>query len=80
MQSSLIYGLIEINNFKVNLQNVNRSEIASFLSTGIFQVMFSVIALDFFKLLPEQNGYMMAYFGIVQMVGVQTQTEIGDFV
>lgn len=39
--------------------------------------MFSIIALDFFKLEPEQNGYLMAYFGIVQMVSV-TQSEIQD--
>ncbi|XP_029353710.1 solute carrier family 22 member 18 [Echeneis naucrates] len=38
------------------------------LPSGIFQVMFSIIALDFFKLQPHQNGYLMAYFGIVQMV------------
>lgn len=38
------------------------------LPSGIFQVMFSIIALEFFKLDPEQNGYMMAYFGIVSMV------------
>uniref|UniRef100_A0A1A8RDV5 Organic cation transporter-like protein 2 n=1 Tax=Nothobranchius rachovii TaxID=451742 RepID=A0A1A8RDV5_9TELE len=38
------------------------------LPSGIFQVMFSIIALDFFKLGPEENGYLMAYFGIVQMV------------
>lgn len=38
------------------------------LPSGIFQVMFSIIALEFFKLEPEQNGYLMAYFGIVQMV------------
>lgn len=36
--------------------------------SGIFQVMFSIIALEFFKLQPQQNGYLMAYFGIVQMV------------
>lgn len=30
--------------------------------------MFSIIALEFFKLEPEQNGYLMAFFGIVQMV------------
>ncbi|MED6283865.1 hypothetical protein CHARACLAT_013432, partial [Characodon lateralis] len=34
----------------------------------IFQVMFSIIAMDFFKLEAKQNGYLMAYFGIVQMV------------
>ncbi|XP_041647783.1 solute carrier family 22 member 18 [Cheilinus undulatus] len=38
------------------------------LPSGIFQVMFSIIALEFFKLEPQQNGYLMAYFGIVQMV------------
>lgn len=45
-----------------------------FLFPGIFQVMFSIIALEFFKLEPEQNGYLMSFFGIVQMVncaGVQ---------
>ncbi|XP_070687487.1 solute carrier family 22 member 18 [Pempheris klunzingeri] len=43
-------------------------KIIASLPPGIFQVMFSVIALDFFKLQPQQNGYLMAYFGIVQMV------------
>lgn len=36
--------------------------------TGIFQVMFSIIAINFFQLQPEQNGYLMAYFGVMQMV------------
>ncbi|KAF7646114.1 hypothetical protein LDENG_00193420 [Lucifuga dentata] len=43
-------------------------KIVAGLPSGIFQVMFSIIAINFFKLLPEQNGYLMAYFGIVQMV------------
>ncbi|XP_029284655.1 solute carrier family 22 member 18 [Cottoperca gobio] len=43
-------------------------KIVAGLPSGIFQVMFSIIALDFFKLKPEQNGYLMAYFGIVSMV------------
>ncbi|XP_056134722.1 solute carrier family 22 member 18 [Lampris incognitus] len=43
-------------------------KIVSGLPEGIFQVMFSIIAMNFFKLEPEQNGYLMAYFGIVQMV------------
>ncbi|XP_008335192.1 solute carrier family 22 member 18 [Cynoglossus semilaevis] len=38
------------------------------LPSGIFQVMFSVMALQLFKLGPEQNGYLMAYLGIVQMM------------
>lgn len=48
------------------------------LRSGIFQVMFSIIALDFFKLKPEQNGYLMAYFGIASMVSV-TQMEMRWF-
>ncbi|KAK2913958.1 hypothetical protein QQF64_030224 [Cirrhinus molitorella] len=43
-------------------------KIISGLPTGIFQVMFSIIAMNFFQLKAEQNGYLMAYFGIVQMV------------
>ncbi|KAM9765787.1 solute carrier family 22 member 18 [Menidia menidia] len=43
-------------------------KIVAGLPSGVFQVMFSIIALDFFKLEPQQNGYLMAYFGIVQMV------------
>ncbi|XP_044211896.1 solute carrier family 22 member 18 isoform X2 [Thunnus albacares] len=43
-------------------------KIVAGLPSGIFQVMFSVIAMEFFKLEPEQNGYVMAYFGIVSMV------------
>ncbi|XP_057193948.1 solute carrier family 22 member 18 [Triplophysa rosa] len=43
-------------------------KIISGLPTGIFQVMFSIIAINFFQLQAEQNGYLMAYFGIVNMV------------
>uniref|UniRef100_A0A8C2A114 Solute carrier family 22 member 18 n=1 Tax=Cyprinus carpio TaxID=7962 RepID=A0A8C2A114_CYPCA len=43
-------------------------KIISGLPAGIFQVMFSIIAINFFQLKAEQNGYLMAYFGIVQMV------------
>ncbi|KAG5270147.1 hypothetical protein AALO_G00189270 [Alosa alosa] len=43
-------------------------KITSGLPSGIFQVMFSVIAINFFQLQPEQNGYLMAYFGVMQMV------------
>ncbi|CAN9506666.1 unnamed protein product [Ophioblennius macclurei] len=43
-------------------------KIVAGLPSVIFQVMFSIIALDFFKLQPEENGYLLAYFGIMQMV------------
>ncbi|KAM9409723.1 solute carrier family 22 member 18 [Pholidichthys leucotaenia] len=42
-------------------------KIVAGLPSGIFQVMFSIIAMEFFKLQPDQNGYLMAYLGIVQM-------------
>ncbi|KAK7912349.1 hypothetical protein WMY93_012560 [Mugilogobius chulae] len=43
-------------------------KIVAGLPSGIFQVMFSIIALDVFKLNPQENGYLMAFFGISQMV------------
>ncbi|KAL1007637.1 hypothetical protein UPYG_G00089350 [Umbra pygmaea] len=43
-------------------------KILSGLPSGIFQVMFSIIAMNFFHLEPAQNGYLMAYFGIVSMI------------
>ncbi|XP_053722499.1 solute carrier family 22 member 18 isoform X1 [Synchiropus splendidus] len=43
-------------------------KITAGLPAGIFQVMFSIIATEFFLLKPEENGYLMAYFGIIQMI------------
>ncbi|KAL2088530.1 hypothetical protein ACEWY4_015429 [Coilia grayii] len=43
-------------------------KITSGLPAGIFQVMFSIIAMNFFQLQAEQNGYLMAYFGVMQMI------------
>uniref|UniRef100_A0AAY5F0L4 Organic cation transporter-like protein 2 n=1 Tax=Electrophorus electricus TaxID=8005 RepID=A0AAY5F0L4_ELEEL len=43
-------------------------KIISGLPSGIFQVMFFIIAINVFQLQPKQNGYLMAYFGLVQMV------------
>ena len=40
----------------------------SSLCPVIFQVMFSIIGMNFFKLEPAQSGYLMAFFGIAQMV------------
>ena len=36
--------------------------------------MFSVVAMETFKLLPEQNGYMMSYVGILTMVSLIFKT------
>ncbi|XP_060694791.1 solute carrier family 22 member 18 isoform X3 [Hemiscyllium ocellatum] len=38
------------------------------LPMGVFQSMFSVVAMDYFKLQAEHNGYLMAYIGVLQMV------------
>ncbi|XP_028681668.1 solute carrier family 22 member 18 [Erpetoichthys calabaricus] len=43
-------------------------KIISGIPTGVFQVMFSIITMDFFQLTAEQTGYLLSYFGIVQMV------------
>ncbi|KAI5088830.1 solute carrier family 22 member 18, partial [Silurus meridionalis] len=43
-------------------------KIISGLPSGVFQVMFSIIVMNFFQLQAEQNGYLMAYLGVVQMV------------
>ncbi|XP_041053305.1 solute carrier family 22 member 18 isoform X2 [Carcharodon carcharias] len=38
------------------------------LPMGVFQSMFSVVAMGHFKLEAEHNGYLMAYIGALQMV------------
>ncbi|XP_055505626.1 solute carrier family 22 member 18 isoform X2 [Leucoraja erinacea] len=37
------------------------------LPIGVFQSMFSVVAMNYFKLEAEYNGYLMAYVGVLQM-------------
>ncbi|XP_059831551.1 solute carrier family 22 member 18 isoform X2 [Hypanus sabinus] len=37
------------------------------LPMGVFQSMFSVVGMDYFKLEAEDNGYLMAYVGVLQM-------------
>uniref|UniRef100_G1RJ71 Solute carrier family 22 member 18 n=1 Tax=Nomascus leucogenys TaxID=61853 RepID=G1RJ71_NOMLE len=35
---------------------------------GLFMVMFSIISMDFFQLEAAQAGYLMSFFGLLQMV------------
>lgn len=35
---------------------------------GVFQSMFSVVAIDTFKLRPDQNGYILSYVGVLSMI------------
>ncbi|NXV49650.1 S22AI protein, partial [Uria aalge] len=38
------------------------------LPIGLFLVMFSIISMDFFGLEAVESGYLMSYFGVLQMV------------
>lgn len=38
------------------------------LPPGLFLIMFSVISMDFFGLEAVESGYLMSYFGVLQMV------------
>ncbi|KFO71877.1 Solute carrier family 22 member 18, partial [Cuculus canorus] len=38
------------------------------LPIGLFMIMFSIISMDFFGLEAVENGYLMSYFGVLQMV------------
>ncbi|NXO03001.1 S22AI protein, partial [Rhinopomastus cyanomelas] len=38
------------------------------LPIGLFLIMFSIISMDFFGLEAVESGYLMAYFGVLQMV------------
>ncbi|XP_021120097.1 solute carrier family 22 member 18 isoform X5 [Heterocephalus glaber] len=43
-------------------------KVASGFPSGLFMVMFSIISMDFFQLEASQAGYLMSFFGILQMV------------
>lgn len=43
-------------------------KVISGLPVGLFLVMFSIISMDFFQLEAAQAGYLMSFFGILQMV------------
>uniref|UniRef100_G3UHJ4 Organic cation transporter-like protein 2 n=1 Tax=Loxodonta africana TaxID=9785 RepID=G3UHJ4_LOXAF len=43
-------------------------KVVSGFPSGIFMVMFSIISMDFFQLEAVQAGYLMSYFGVLQMV------------
>ncbi|MEQ2315180.1 hypothetical protein AMECASPLE_019408, partial [Ameca splendens] len=69
-QNQKVFSLGEITRLMTfpGVMRIFLIKIITGLPSGIFQVMFSIIAMDFFKLEAKQNGYLMAYFGIVQMV------------
>ncbi|NXT55431.1 S22AI protein, partial [Pluvianellus socialis] len=38
------------------------------LPIGLFLIMFSIISMDFFGLEAVESGYLMSYFGVLQMI------------
>lgn len=38
---------------------------------GIFQSMFSLVSMEYFKLEPRQNGFVMSYVGGLSIVRLQ---------
>ncbi|XP_051001679.1 solute carrier family 22 member 18 [Acomys russatus] len=43
-------------------------KVISSFPSGLFMVMFSIISMDFFQLEAAQTGYLMSFFGVLQMV------------
>ncbi|XP_013006334.1 solute carrier family 22 member 18 isoform X1 [Cavia porcellus] len=43
-------------------------KVASGFPSGLFMIMFSIISMEFFQLEAAQAGYLMSFFGILQMV------------
>ncbi|XP_046498888.1 solute carrier family 22 member 18 [Equus quagga] len=43
-------------------------KVVSGFPSGLFMVMFSIICMDFFQLEAAQSGYLMSFFGVLQMV------------
>ncbi|XP_019332659.2 solute carrier family 22 member 18 isoform X4 [Alligator mississippiensis] len=44
------------------------SDFKGFSYYGLFLIMFSIISMDFFGLEAAESGYLLAYFGVLQMV------------
>ncbi|KAM8970020.1 solute carrier family 22 member 18 [Sarcophilus harrisii] len=43
-------------------------KVLSGFPSGLFMIMFSIISMNFFELEAAQAGYLMSYFGVLQMV------------
>nr|XP_020644390.1 solute carrier family 22 member 18 [Pogona vitticeps] len=69
-QSSSVFNLKEIIHLMKlpGVMDVFLIKVFSGLPTGVFLMMFSIISIDFFGLEAAQSGYLMSYFGILQMV------------
>ncbi|XP_015719409.1 solute carrier family 22 member 18-like [Coturnix japonica] len=48
--------------------SVTKERTAASSSPGLFMIMFSIISIEFFGLEAVESGYLMSYFGVLQMV------------
>ncbi|XP_074853909.1 solute carrier family 67 member A1 isoform X2 [Carettochelys insculpta] len=69
-QSSSLFSLSEILRLMKlpGVKEVFLIKVLSGLPTGFFLIMFSIISMNFFGLDAAYTGYLMAYFGALQMV------------
>uniref|UniRef100_A0A8C8VPB7 Organic cation transporter-like protein 2 n=1 Tax=Pelusios castaneus TaxID=367368 RepID=A0A8C8VPB7_9SAUR len=69
-QSSSVFSLMEILRLLKlpGVKEVFFIKILSGLPTGLFLIMFSIISMNFFGLEAAQTGYLMSYFGVLQMI------------
>ncbi|XP_067396718.1 solute carrier family 22 member 18 isoform X2 [Emydura macquarii macquarii] len=69
-QSSSVFSLVEILRLLKlpGVKEVFFIKILSGLPTGLFLIMFSIISMNFFGLEAVQSGYLMSYFGVLQMI------------
>ncbi|OCT83506.1 solute carrier family 22 member 18 isoform X2 [Xenopus laevis] len=69
-ESSGVFSLTELKRLLSipNVMPVFMMKVLSGFPIGIFMIMFSVISVDFFGLNAASSGYLMSYFGILQLV------------
>ncbi|XP_074853910.1 solute carrier family 67 member A1 isoform X3 [Carettochelys insculpta] len=73
-QSSSLFSLSEILRLMKlpGVKEVFLIKVLSGLPTGFFLIMFSIISMNFFGLDAAYTGYLMAYFGALQMALMTT--------
>ncbi|XP_041445554.1 solute carrier family 22 member 18 isoform X3 [Xenopus laevis] len=77
-ESSGVFSLTELKRLLSipNVMPVFMMKVLSGFPIGIFMIMFSVISVDFFGLNAASSGYLMSYFGILQLI---LMTGVFDF-
>ncbi|NWU50991.1 S22AI protein, partial [Dromas ardeola] len=70
MENSNVFSIREILRLMKfpGVMEIFMVKVFSGLPIGLFLVMFSIISMDFFGLEAVESGYLMSYFGVLQMV------------